>query len=83
MGNRKLKRKFLGKKAQATLEVVVIIVAVIMLVAAITQIWVWANKQIVERQIKFNKSRVKAGTSKEDYTLVWPVYKPENLTIKQ
>ena len=72
--------KRLNKKAQATLEVTLVIIAMVLLLAGITKIWVWGNKQIVNRQMKYNASRVKAGTSKEDYKKVWPVYTPENAT---
>jgi len=59
-------------------------VAVIILLAVITKIWFWANNQIVERQIRFNNSRVSAGTASDAYKLErhWPVYAPPKLTDK-
>lgn len=81
MGNRIL------KKGQASLEASVAFVVAILLLATIVKIWFWANNQIVERQIKFNETRVAAGTSSDWYKLddkeyghPWPVYTPPALT---
>lgn len=75
----KLKR---AKKGQAMIEATVSFVMVILLLAGITNIWIWGNRQIVERQVRFNATRVEAGTSTDSYELVWgpQVYTPAELT---
>ena len=72
MGNRKL-------KAQSTLETSFIFIVLILLFGGIFNIWVWANKQIVQRQIRYNQSRVEAGTSSDIYELKWPLQRAEEL----
>jgi len=69
-------------KAQSTLETAVIFVAAVLLLGGITRIWLWANNQIVQRQISYNDSRIAAGTSSMDYKLSdhWPLaYTPESI----
>jgi len=75
----KLKR---AKKGQAMIEATVTMVIVVLLLAGIVNIWLWGNRQIVERQVRFNATRVQAGTSSDSYELVWgpKVYTPPELT---
>jgi len=69
------------KKGQAMIEATVSMVIVVLLLAGITRIWIWGNRQIVERQVRFNSTRVEAGTSSDGYQLVWgaKVYTPPEL----
>ncbi len=62
------------------LEAYLVVVAMVLLLGGILNIWLWGNKQIVERQLRYNASRVTAGTSSDAYTLQWPVYAPPALT---
>lgn len=73
----------IGNKGQGMIETGAIFIILVLLFGAIINIWLWSNKQIVDRQIKFNDTRVQAGTSAEDYELVWPVHKAENLKEDQ
>jgi hypothetical protein len=68
------------KRGQSTTEIAFVFAGIVLLFAAILQIWFWGNKQIVLRQKSYNAGRVTAGTSSDTYTLQWPVYKPEELT---
>jgi hypothetical protein len=69
------------KRGQSTTEIAFVFAGVVLLFAAIMQIWFWGNKQIVQRQKSYNAGRVTAGTSSDTYTLQWPpAYKPEELT---
>lgn len=82
MGNPVLKIRSLEKKlkGQCTLETAIVFILIILFLGGITKIWLWANNQIVQRQLRYNASRVTAGTSTDTYTLQWPVYTPPNLT---
>lgn len=77
--------RILNKKGQSTLETAVIFVTVILLLAGITQMWFWANNQIVQRQLRYNAGRVSAGNSTDTYTFAdhWPVYTPPSLTEEE
>ncbi|MDD5560982.1 MAG: hypothetical protein PHT50_02485 [Candidatus Omnitrophica bacterium] len=77
LGLKKLKR---DEIAQSMIEIAFVFAGIVLLFAAIMQIWFWANKQIVQRQQSYNAGRVIAGTSSDTYTLQWPVHKPEELT---
>jgi hypothetical protein len=66
-------------RAQSTLETAFVFVVLILLFGGIFNIWVWGNKQIVQRQKLFNQGRVQAGTSTRNYQLVWPVKRAESL----
>jgi hypothetical protein len=68
-----------NKKGQGILELALTFVIVTALVGGIFKIWLWANNQIVERQVAYNKSRVDAGNAVDGYTLRWPVYTPPQL----
>ncbi len=68
------------KRGQSTTEIAFVFAGIILLFAAIMQIWFWGNKQIVRRQQSYNAGRVTAGTSSDTYTLQWPVYTPPALT---
>ncbi|MDP2905728.1 MAG: hypothetical protein Q8O22_05445 [Candidatus Omnitrophota bacterium] len=74
-----------GTKAQSTLEAAIIFVAAILLLGGITRIWLWSNSQIVQRQIRYNETRVAAGTSSLTYKLSdnWPAYAPPPLNGEQ
>lgn len=76
MGNRKI-------KGQSTLETAVVFIIIILFLGGITKIWLWANNQIVQRQLRYNAGRVAAGTSSDTYTLQWPVYTPPALTEEE
>ncbi len=56
-----------------------IFIVLILLFGGIFNIWIWANKQIVQRQMRYNNSRVEAGTSTQNYKLVWPMERAEEL----
>ena len=77
MDNRKI-----NSKGQATIETAVIFIVLILLFGGIFNIWVWGNKQIVQRQIAYNKGRVEAGTSSDSYELKWPLDRAEGLKEK-
>lgn len=69
------------KRGQSTTEIAFVFAGIVLLFAAILQIWFWGNKQIVQRQKSYNAGRVTAGTSSDSYSLQWPpAYKPEELT---
>lgn len=67
-------------KGQSMLEVCIILIILVLFLAGVMKIWLWSNNQIVKRQSEYNLTRVEAGTAMDDYTLVWPVYTPEELT---
>lgn len=69
----------LSDKGQSTLESAVVFVLIILFFGGITKIWMWSNRQIVERQQRYNESRVIAGASSDTYKLQWPVYEPPDL----
>ena len=68
-------------KAQSTLETAIAFVVIILFFGGIVRIWLWSNNQIVQRQLHYNATRVRAGTSSDTYKLsdYWPVHKPESL----
>ncbi len=68
-----------GKKAQSMLETTIIFIVSILFLGGIFNIWVWGNKQIVQRQARYNESRVQAGTSVDTYELQWPLQRSEEL----
>ncbi len=76
MGNGILKTK----KGQSTLEMALAFIVIVLLVGGIVKIWLWSNQQIVERQLRYNATRVQAGTGSDTYEVVWPVYTPSELT---
>jgi hypothetical protein len=67
------------KKGQSTLEMALAFIVIVLLVGGIVKIWLWSNQQIVERQLRYNATRVQAGTGSDSYQTVWPVYKPGEL----
>jgi hypothetical protein len=73
MGNPLLKKK--RKGGQSVLETAVCAVLMVILLAAITNVWLWGNRRIVQRQQAYNKSRLQAGNSIDDYALQWPLNK--------
>lgn len=70
-------------KGQAVLEVAIVLIVIMVFLFGIVHIWLWANKQFPERQVAYNNSRIIAGTSGDIHLLMWPVYKPGNLTIEE
>lgn len=74
-----MKRERKNRKGQSSLEVTLVFIFVVLLVGGITKIWLWSNKQIVERQLRYNATRVTAGTGSDTYEVIWPVYQPEEL----
>jgi len=69
----------MNKKGQGTLEMTFVLITAVLLLGGILNIWLWANKQLVVRELRYNDSRVAAGTSSDTYVLQWPVYSPEEL----
>lgn len=67
------------KKGQGILETTFVLIIAVLLLGGILNIWLWANKQMVMRQKRYNESRVTAGTSADIYVRQWPVYSPEEL----
>lgn len=72
--------KYKKRKGQSLIEITFVIIIFVLLLGGITNIWIWANKQIVKRQVNYGASRVRAGTSSDSYILQWPIYTPESLT---
>jgi len=68
-----------NKYGQGMLEMASVLIIIVLLLGAVINIWLWANNQIVKRQLRYNESRIAAGTSSDTYTLQWPVYTPEEL----
>jgi hypothetical protein len=69
----------LSKKGQGIIEAAFVVIIVILLLGGIINIWIWANNQIVRRQMRYNQTRVAAGAAVDNYQLQWPVYRPEAL----
>jgi hypothetical protein len=74
-----IKKAFKQKRGQGIIEFTFTIIIAVVLLGGIINIWIWANNQIVNRQVHYNETRVIAGTSRDDYTLQWPVYAPDEL----
>lgn len=51
-----------GRQGQVFLEYAISAIGVVMLLALAVRIWMWVNTTLVERQGKFQASRVEAGT---------------------
>lgn len=66
-------------KGQSAIESLAIFIVIVLLFGGIFNIWLWGNKQIVQRQMRYNEGRVKAGTSSVDYELQWPLERAEEL----
>jgi len=67
------------EKGQGTIEMSITFILVVLFLGSIINIWIWANNQIVKRQLHYNASRVAAGTSSDTYKLQWPAYAPDEL----
>jgi len=65
------------RASQASLELVVALIAVTMLFVGITRIWVWSKSIIIHRVPAYNNTRVAAGSSNPGF---WKVYTPKELT---
>jgi hypothetical protein len=50
------------KRAQATLEFTLVSVIIIALLVSLVGLWKWSSDNIVRRQVKYNDSRVEAGS---------------------
>ena len=74
-----MENRVLNKKGQGILEATFAIIITLVLLGGIINIWAWANNQIVKRQVRYNQTRVTAGTATDDYALQWPVYNPPEL----
>ena len=61
------------------LETTFVLIIVVLLLGGILNIWLWLNTQLVSRKLRYNDTRVDAGTSSDTYRLQWPVYTPEEL----
>ncbi len=51
------------KKAQATLEFTLIFVITVALLLGLLGLWKWSSDNIVKRQLRYNATRVGAGSS--------------------
>lgn len=75
MGNR-----LLNKNAQGLLEFSVSFITIVLLLLGIMQICFWANNQLAQRQLEYNKTRKIAGFASPSYKLQWPLgYQPKEL----
>ncbi len=72
MENTALKKMKTNKRGQSTLETLVTFIVLVLLFGGIFNIWIWANNQIVRRQVDYNASRVQAGTSSRNYYMRLP-----------
>jgi len=81
-------------KTQTTIEITIGFIVVLSLFFSIISIWVWANRQIANRQPIFNSDsglgRKAAGQPNRtpgwaggNKSLVWPVYNVEELTKEE
>ena len=50
-------------KAQATLEFTLVTVIMVALLVSLTGLWKWSSDNIIRRQVKYNNSRVEAGSA--------------------
>ena len=87
MDHRVYKIKLQQEKGQSILETALSFFVIFLFLGGIVNIWLWVNKQIVERQMYYNASRQYAGFAIDDYQLndahnkhPWPVYLPPNIT---
>lgn len=71
--------RILNHKGQGILETTFVMIIMVLFLGGVINIWLWANKQMVKRQVRYNAGRVVAGTSSDSYTLQWPAYQPEEL----
>lgn len=67
-------------KGQGVLEFCVVFIIFVLFLFGIAGIWFWSNGQFVDRQKRYNETRVIAGTARDNYVLEWPVYTPPELT---
>jgi len=77
VGNRILTNRH--NKGQSLLEATFALVILLLLLGGIIRIWLWENNQIVERQVRYNQTRVQAGSDADNYQLVWPVHTPSSI----
>lgn len=68
------------QKGQGLLEMSCVLISMILLLGGIVNIFLWANKQIVKRQIAYNSTRQLAGTSSDYYQYVGWGYIPPALS---
>jgi len=65
------------RRAQVSVEVALVFVAIILLLYGILQFWLNFNQNLVQRQPPYNASRVAAGSSEAGK---WPVSQQMPLT---
>ena len=69
--NNAMNRKFcLMRSGQATLELSVALIVVMILLVAIVRTFVWFNEKIVKRQAGYESTRVAAGSTPHDIILL-------------
>ncbi|MFA5311072.1 MAG: hypothetical protein WC355_02030 [Candidatus Omnitrophota bacterium] len=51
------------RKAQATLEFTLIFVIIAVLIFGLLTFWKWSSDNIVKRQVRYNQTRVQAGST--------------------
>lgn len=51
------------RKAQITLEFTLIFVIIIVLISGLFTFWKWSSDNIVKRQVRYNRTRLQAGSS--------------------
>jgi len=51
------------KKAQVTLEFTLIFVIIVALLSGLLTFWKWSSDNIVKRQVRYNATRVQAGSN--------------------
>ena len=68
------KKDFKKYQGQSTLESTIALIAAVVLLLGITQVFVWVNKMMVERQRAYQSTRMSAYPQVE-------FYKPKNLDI--
>jgi len=76
------------RRAQASIEITISFLVVLSLFLGIIGTWVWADRQIANRQPPFNNSRTSAGIPWRSpgsecpncKPMVYPTYSPEQLT---
>lgn len=57
LNKKKEKNTLRNSKAQATIEFTIAFIACIILLIAITKVFVWVNQCIVERQVRYQATR--------------------------
>ncbi|MBP7215885.1 MAG: hypothetical protein KBA46_01225 [Candidatus Omnitrophica bacterium] len=74
MGNAILTKQQ-SHKGQSTLELAIAMILTIMIVGAITNIWLWGNHHLVDRQRWYQNTRWLAGQSHDAYIPAMTIWK--------